>query len=334
MREVAFIKNNKKKWLEIQALLNVESPSAEQLNQAFDTLNNDLAFSQTYYPKSKLVEYLNALSQQVYNKIYRPKKDWMGIGTLFTKEVPLIMYRFRKLQYFSMAFFIFCALLGVLSMENDENFARTILGDYYVNKTIENIENGDPTAVYNNDSNFQDAESAFIITLNNLWVGLQNFFYGLILGIGSLYIMFKNGIMVGVFLKMFDHYNVFWESMRSIFIHGAMELFSITVEGAAGMLLGFSYLFPGSLSRKQSFFLKGKQAMKMVISTFPFTISAGILEGFVTQYGDDFPLFVSLFIIFGTFSFIFYYYLIYPFRVAKKYDWERYQFAEWIQQYD
>ncbi len=315
-------------------MLKTKNPLPEKLNKAFDTLNNDLSFSQTYYPKSNLVTYLNALTQQVYHEIYRPKKDWMGIGTLFSIEVPLIMYKYRKLQYFSMAFFIFCALLGVLSMQYDENFARTILGDSYVNMTIENIENGDPTAVYNNENFFEDAESAFFITLNNLWVGLQNFFYGLIGGVGTLYIMFQNGIMVGVFLKMFDQYNAFWESMISIWIHGAMELFSITVEGAAGLLLGFSYLFPGSLSRKQSFFMKGKEAMKMVISTFPFTIAAGTLEGFVTQYGNDLPVFIPLLIIISTFGFIFYYYLIYPFRVAKKMDWEKYHFAEWIQQYD
>ncbi len=334
MREVAFIKKNKEKWLEIQALLATSDALPEKLNEAFDTLNNDLSFSQTYYPKSKLVVYLNALTQQVYHELYKPKKDWFGIGYLFKTEVPLIMYKYRKLQYFSLLFFISCALLGVLSMQYDENFARTILGDEYINMTIENIESGDPTAVYNNNDFFGDATSAFNITLNNLWVGLQTFFYGLLGGVGSLYIMIANGIMVGTFLKMFAEYNVFWESMRSIWIHGAMELFGITVEGMAGMLLGFSYLFPGSLTRKQSFFLKGKQAMKVVISTFPFTISAGILEGFVTQYGDDMPLFISLLIIIGTFSFIFYYYMIYPFRVSKRQDWDQYHFAEWITEYE
>ncbi len=334
MREIAFIKKNKDKWKEIEGLLNIESPLPERLNEAFDSLNNDLSFAQTYYPKSNLVPYLNALTQEIYQEIYKPQHDWRGIKEFFAKEVPLIMYRYRKLQYFSMAFFIFCALIGALSMQYDESFARSILGDGYVNMTIENIENGDPTGVYNNNNIFEDAESAFFITLNNLWVGLQNFFYGLIGGIGSLYIMLNNGIMVGTFMKMFDTYNSFWESMRSIWIHGAMELFSITVEGAAGMLLGFSYLFPGSISRKQSFYLKGKQAIKMVISTFPFTIAAGLLEGFVTQYGDDMPLAFSLILIFGSFGLIAYYYLILPFKVQKKYDWEKYNFSEWITDYE
>ncbi len=177
MREVAFIKKNKEKWLNIESLLKQKNTTPESLSKSFDTLNNDLSFSQTYYPKSKLVNYLNGLTSQLYHKIYKPKTDWLGIKQLFTKEVPLIMYNYRKIHYFIMVFFVFCLSLGALSSHYDDTFIRSVLGDFYVDRTIENIQNGDPTAVYNNQEFTQDITSAFTITLNNLWVGLQAIFY-------------------------------------------------------------------------------------------------------------------------------------------------------------
>ena len=60
-----------------------------------------------------------------------------------------------------------------------------------------------------------------------------------------------------------------------------------------------------------------KDSIKIVISTFPFTIAAGFLEGFITRYANDMPIFLAVVIILGTLSFISYYYLIYPYKVRK-----------------
>jgi len=61
-----------------------------------------------------------------------------------------------------------------------------------------------------------------------------------------------------------------------------------------------------------------RDSIKIVISTMPFTIAAGFLEGFVTRYSNTMPLFLALLIILGTLSIITYYYLVYPFIVHKK----------------
>ena len=72
--------------------------------------------------------------------------------------------------------------MGALSAANDDSFVRLILGDHYVNMTLENIENGDPVAVYKSGSNW----GGFIaITLNSLYVGIQSFVYGIFGGFGT-----------------------------------------------------------------------------------------------------------------------------------------------------
>ncbi|WP_298479379.1 stage II sporulation protein M [uncultured Maribacter sp.] len=317
MREVAFIRQNKEKWLQFEkAIAQKKVDNPDDLANLYMHLINDLAYAQTYYKKSKLVTYLNNLAVRVYQKIYQTKREEANVLVYFFKvEVPLLLYQYKRYILYSFAFFLVAVLVGIVSAANDDTFVRLILGDDYVNKTLQNIENGDPVAVYKSGSNW----GSFIgITFNNLKVGLMSFAYGVTGGIGTAYVLLQNGIMLGAFQYFFEQQDVLWKSAKGIWIHGAMEIFAIVIEGAAGFLLGASILFPKTFSRMVSFKRGMRDSIKIVISTFPFTIAAGFLEGFVTRYSDSMPIFLALLIIFGTLGLISYYYLIYPYKVHKK----------------
>ncbi len=317
MREVAFIRQNKEKWLQFEkAISQKEIENPDELSDLYLHLINDLAYAQTYYKKSKLVVYLNNLAVSVYQKIYLTKREKSNFFVYFFKiDIPVLLYKYRRYLLYSFAFFLLCILIGVVSAANDDSFIRLILGNSYVNSTLQNIENGDPVAVYKGGSNW----GSFIgITFNNLKVGLTSFIFGITGGIGTAYVLLQNGIMVGAFQYMFEKEGVLWESAKGIWIHGAMEIFAIAIEGAAGFILGASILFPKTYSRIVSFKRGMRDGIKIVISTFPFTFSAGFLEGYVTRFSDTMPNFLALIIIFGTLGLISYYYLIYPFKVNKK----------------
>lgn len=317
MREVAFIRQNKEKWLQFEKAIEqkkVDNP--DDLADLYLHLINDLAYAQTYYKKSKLVTYLNNLAVRVYQKIYQTKREDTNLLVYFFKiEVPLLLFQYRRYIMYSFAFFLIAVLIGVVSAAHDDSFVRLILGDDYVNKTLQNIENGDPVAVYKNGSNW----GSFIgITFNNLKVGLTSFAFGVTGGIGTGYVLLQNGIMLGAFQYFFEQQGVLWKSARGIWIHGAMEIFAIVIEGAAGFILGASILFPKTFSRIVSFKRGMRDSIKIVISTFPFTIAAGFLEGFVTRYSNIMPNLLALLIILGTLGIISYYYLVYPYKVQKK----------------
>src|SRR5690554_2780115 len=150
MREIAFIKQNKEKWLDIeQQLAEKNKLTADDWSQLYIQLTNDLAFSQTYFPKSELTIYLNDLTSTVHQKVYA---NYVYEGNIISKffffDVPLIAYKYRKVLYFSLAIFLVFVSIGVISAAYDDRFVRLILGDAYVNKTLENIAKGDPMAVY------------------------------------------------------------------------------------------------------------------------------------------------------------------------------------------
>lgn len=317
MREVAFIKQNKEKWLEFeQAIFGKSKKNPDELANLYIQLVNDLSFAQTYYKKSKTVVYLNHLAASTYQKIYKTKReDSNKLVYFFKTDVPLLVYEYKR--YIGYAFLLFFILtsIGVISAKNDVDFVRLILGDEYVNMTLDNIAKGDPVAVYKSGSNW----GSFIgITLNNLKVGAYSYFFGIFGGFGTFYILLQNCIMLGSFQYFFYQEGVFWESVRGIWIHGSMEIFAMIIEAGAGLALGASILFPKTFSRLHSFKIGFKNTFKIFLSTMPFTFMAGFLEGYITRYSNKMPYFLSIAIILITLGAISFYYLIYPLMVYKK----------------
>jgi len=317
MREIAFIKTNKEKWLEFeQAIFGKAKKNPDEMANLYIQLMNDLSYAQTYYAKSKTVVYLNYLASQIYQKIYKTKRTESNRLVYFFKtEVPLLLYEYRRYLVYAFVLFFATVFLGAISARYDADFVRLILGDGYVNTTLENIKDGNPVAIYKSGSNW----GSFIgITFNNLRVGMMCYIFGIFGGLGTFYVSLQNAIMIGSFQYFFFQQGVFWKSVRGIWIHGSMEIFGIVIETAAGYILGASLLFPKTYSRMNSFKIGFKNSFKIFLSTVPFTIAAGFLEGFITRYSIDMPNWLSSFIILFTLAIISFYYLIYPFIVHKK----------------
>lgn len=316
MREVAFIKQNKEKWLEYEQIIKTRSVnSPDEMASMYIELVNDLSFAQTFYPKSRTKAYLNQLTVEVFQKIYRTRRQERNrLVNFFFLEVPMLNYRYRKYIYRTFIAFFVLVGIGVISAKYDPSFVRLILGDAYVNQTLENIKAGNPTAIYGSGSNW----GSFIgITMNNLFVGLRCFLYGIFLGIGTAYVLLYNCIMLGSFQYFFYEQGVLYESVQGIWIHGSMEIFAITMQAACGFILGGSILFPETYSRFDSFKRTFRNVFYIFLTTYPFLICAGFLEGFVTRYAIVMPEYVNFGIIFVTLFLISFYFLILPLRMAK-----------------
>jgi len=322
MREIAFIKRNKSKWLEFEQSMNLkQNPNPDELADAYIQLLNDLSYSQTYYPKSKTTEYLNFLVTQIYRKIYKTKRiEKNRLKSFFMEEIPSLIYQYRKQMIFAFSLFFFFVTLGAISAAYDDRFVRIILGDDYVNMTLENIKNGDPMAVYKREGEL----NMFVgITINNIGVAMKSYIYGLSAGVLTFFMSMQNGIILGSFQYFFYENGVFEQSLRGIWLHGAMEIFSIVIATMAGFILAGSILFPGTYSRFQSFVSGARQSLKILISTIPFFVMAGFIEGFVTRFSNTMPLWINVLIILLTFSMISFYYLILPFIHHKKLNYAR-----------
>ncbi len=316
MREVVFIQKNKEKWRSYDKLLKENiSLDSQSLTDIYLDVTDDLAYANTYYPNSQTTQFLHQLAAQAHRQIYATKKESVNSVWYFYKySFPVFFYKYRKYLVVSLSVFLLFALLGAFSAAHDSNFVRLILGDSYVDLTLENIAKGDPMAIYKRDGQM---DMFLGITINNIKVALTTFIYGLLFGLGTIYSLMRNAIMLGSFQYFFYENNVFIPSLKTIWIHGTIEIFVIIVAGAAGLVLASGILLPGTYSRKESFIMKSKDGLKIVISTIPFFIIAGFLEGFVTRH-TEMPTILAVFIILVSLSAMIFYYFILPAKLYKK----------------
>lgn len=320
MREASFIERNKEKWLSIENNLSIHvDVNPDELASNYIELTNDLAYAQTFYPESRTKDYLNELAILSHQKIYKDQKASENkLKHFFSYEIPYAVWQMRRPLLFSFLIFLLASIIGFLSAHYDESFVRLILGNSYVDQSIDNIRKGDPAAIYASGNNFG---SALGITINNVRVAFLAFTFGIFFSVGTGYILFSNGIMLGAFHYMFYEYGVLQKAMSAIWIHGTIEISVIVIAGGCGLMLGNSFLFPKSYSRMESFIRAAKLAMKVLASTIPFFVLAGALEGFVTRY-YHISMTMCLLIITITFVMILYYYILRPFQLAKTNQWK------------
>lgn len=320
MREVTFLKKNAEKWKEIEKfLLLKDKADPDKLADLFIELTDDLSYTRTFYPGSKTTQYLNSLAARIHQSIYKSKKERKERFIRFWKyEAPFIFYKRRKEILISFTIFVLAMLIGIVSSAGDSGFVRLIMGDSYVNMTLENIDKGDPLAVY---KQMKGIDMFLGITFNNIRVSFIAFMFGLLISFGTAWILISNGIMLGAFQYFFHIHDLLFESVLVIWIHGTLEISSIIIAGAAGITLGNSILFPGTYSRRISFMIGAKEGLKMIVSLIPIFITAGFLESFVTRH-TGMPVFLSLTIIMGSLTFVIWYFVIYPSILNKKIEVE------------
>lgn len=318
MKEITFINRNKARWEKFeQQLKKPSSVNPDDLADQFIQLTDDLAYARTFYPRTHTLNYLNSLSQKTHQEVYRNKRErGSRIPAFFKTELPLILHSARP--YFIISFIVFMAswALGVASALADNEFVRTILGDAYVNMTLDNIDKGDPMAVY---GQMDEIPMSIVIILNNVGVAWKMYLFGFLTPIATIVGLFYNGVMVGAFQTFFYQENLFGVSFLAIMIHGTLELSAIVLAGGAGIIMGKHILFPGTYPRKDSFVFGAVKGIKIMVALTPVFLVAGILEGFVTRHYNTIDSGLNILIITLSLSFIIWYFFIYPSIIYKKF---------------
>lgn len=314
MKETSFISQNKDKWSEGEKLFKKETSNPEEISEMFVEVSEDLSYSRTFYPHRGVRIYLNRFAQALFFKIDIRKVTLKGIKKFWKEEIPYSMHQSRKDMRLALFIFFIGALIGTTSNLYDPEFVRGILGDHYVNMTLENIDKGDPVAVYKSHG---ATDMFFYITLNNLMVAYRTFVMGIMFSVGSVLILFYNAVMVGSFQTFFFQHGVGFESMLAIWLHGTLEISSIILAGGAGLTLGRGLLFPDTYTRFEAFQMSAQRGIKVMIGITPVFILAGFIESFATRFTDA-PTIIRLIIILSSLFFILGYYVWLPWQKNKK----------------
>lgn len=278
-----FIEKNSLSWKELKNLTElIERKGIKQLDSKqlkhylylFRQSSHQLAYARTHFPGSEVISYLNALVANSHNNIYSVKKyDLSEVSSFFSFNLPNSIKKHKTYILTATAIFLFGFVLSwLLVASNSQNAA------YFMPKDmIENIN-------WDMDTSTQwdyPVMSSYIMT-NNISVAFKAFVFGITLGIGTFYILFFNGAMLGALTGLVYHLGspiVFWSL---ILPHGILELTAIFIAGGAGLILARSILIPKEYSRKHSVISGAKEATSLMLGVIIFLIIAGIIEGFFT----------------------------------------------------
>ena len=311
MKEVTFIRQNIEKWRDVELMVENSVETAPDVQaDAYIDLTSDLAYAQTHFPQSRITLYLNNLASALHNQIYRNKRESISrLVTFWTQEIPKTIWEARHALMASFIIFVISVTIGLVSQLGDDSFARLILGDQYVDMTLDNIAKGEPMAVYDSGA---ETEMFLGITWNNVKVSFMVFVMGVFTSLGTGFLLFQNGVMVGSFQTFFFQQGLGFESMLAIWLHGTLEIWAIIVSGAAGITLGNGWLMPGTYGRLTSFMMAARRGLKIIVGTVPVFVMAGFIEGFATRH-TEWPTWLRLTIIGASALFIGYYYLYLPY---------------------
>jgi len=285
MKEDKFIEQNSKVWKDLEAMLlklksksiyKFDKNSLNEFMNMYNTACSHLSYSRTYYGNSATTSYLNRLVASAHSYIYTTKKSTVkNLIRFFSIEFPLIIRANLRFFVFSSGLLLIATIVSfVFTMISTDN-AVAFIPEEYIYGILEGDVNApraisDPAVISN-----------FIFT-NNIKVGISAFALGVSFGLGTCYVLIKNGFMIGSLAALYNIKNANFLFWSLILPHGILELFAIFVCGAAGIKMGYSLINPGQYSRKDSFILRSKTALKMVLGTIPIFITAGFIEGYFT----------------------------------------------------
>lgn len=282
-----FINKRKNNWQRLEDLLSlVESATLRGLNreevrelgQLYRRAASDLAIARAESRDPKLVNYLNSLVIRAHGQIYLADNQGFGlIKKFFLRDFP---QTFRKAWIFTMISFLTFALSAILAFAatwQDIDFAETVGTD----EIRYEVESQNRWWLRLNEGN--QIGSAEILT-NNIMVTFYAFSYGAFFALGTLYIIGMNGIHLGsIFAVCYQLDPAFGNDLLFFVVgHGVIELSCIIICGGAGMMIGYSMLVPGDLSRLGALKKSGVEAVKIVVGCAFLLVVAGIIEGFIS----------------------------------------------------
>jgi uncharacterized membrane protein SpoIIM required for sporulation len=248
----------------------------QELGLLYRQTATDLATVREDPTSHTLSVYLNELLGRAHNVVYMGRRGGVGrVAQFYAREFPKV---FREtFSYTLLAFCIFLAgtVVGGISSLAQPQFSRYILGPQ-MSDTIEQRKDWTQSIVA-----IKPLASSGIMT-NNLSVAIATFASGILAGLGTLYMMFLNGILMGVILAACWQAGMLKTILTFIVGHGSLELPAIFIAGGAGLLLAKGLLFPGLLPRKASLAEAGAKAVRLFLGVVPLLIVAGIVEGFVS----------------------------------------------------
>jgi len=272
-------------WARIDELLtragrdgvrNLTHPELQELALLYRQTASDLATIREDASSRSLAHYLNQLLGRAHNFIYMGRRSRpAGIIKFYRETFPQVFHDTFAYTFAAAAIFWALAAVGLMLSIMNPGFQRYFLGADMM-ETIEKRQMWTHSIV-----SIKPLASSAIMT-NNLSVSFTTFALGITAGIGTVFELMFNGLLIGVVGAACWEAGMSQQLWSFVAPHGVIELPAIFIAGGGGLLIAKGLLFPGTLPRRASLVREGGRAVRLVLGIIPMLIVAGTIEGFVS----------------------------------------------------
>ena len=257
-----------------EGLKSLTRPELQELGLLYRQAAADLSTLREDPSGKSYARILNLLLSRAHNTIYSGQKSSAkGIVHFYSHTYPQIFRRNLRLIITAFLLFVAGAMAGLLLSLARPEFMHLFLGPSMI-ETIEQHKMWTDSVV-----GISPLASSFIMT-NNISVTFATFAFGITGGLGTMYMMLFNGLMLGVVGTACWLGGMSLPLWSFVAPHGVLELPAIFIAGGAGLRIAQGLLFPGLLVRSDALVKSGGEAVRLLLGTVPMLIVAGCIEGF------------------------------------------------------
>ncbi len=283
-----FVRRKQDSWHRLSALLDkaqgapwsaLRHADLRELGTHYRKVTADYAYARLRFPRTDALLYLNQLVARGHNAVYRRKAiTTASILSFVTTTFPRAFRAYAGNVAVATGIFVAAAAFGFLSTAANEDVATLFLSREAIEEHVRHGElwTDDLIAVMPSS-----IASARILT-NNVTVALLAFAMGITFGLGTVALLFLNGMMLGVISALCWRYDLLARLWTFIAAHGPLELVSIFLAAGAGLAVAQALAVPGNLRRGDALRVHGRAAMALVVGAVPLLFLAGFIEGFVS----------------------------------------------------
>jgi uncharacterized membrane protein SpoIIM required for sporulation len=265
----------------VQAMRSDRHASIDQALGALESyrgLARDLATARRVAPNSRTAAGLEALYGQLHALIHRrPRGGFAALLTLLRFDIPAAARELRG-RILGMA-----ALLSVSALAGGWLVSTfpTLISVFASEDMIEKVEQGHLWT--EGIINIMPSSLLSIgILANNIMVSILAFCAGIFFGLGTLFLIINNGLMLGAAFAFVYQHKLAGALFEFIIAHGLVELSVICIAGAMGIALGESIIRPAAGSRRDSFEACAHRIAPLLLLCAALLVGCGFIEGFVS----------------------------------------------------
>jgi uncharacterized membrane protein SpoIIM required for sporulation len=310
MISTRWLEKRKPYWSKLETLLeqstkgglkSLSRSELQELSLLYRQTASDLAAIREDRGSVHFARYVNQLLIRAHNTIYSGgRANPTAIFSFFWNTYPAAFRRNLNHCLIAVIVFLVAGVVGAALTYQNPDFKVKLLGPQMV-ETIDRHEMWTESIV-----GIKPLASSAIMT-NNLSVCFTTFALGITAGLGTIYMMAFNGLLIGVIGMACWLSGMSLQLWSFVAPHGVLELPAIFISGGAGLRIAHGLLFPGLLSRRDSLARSGLEAVQLLVGTIPMLIVAGLIEAFVSPtalpVALKFSVAGALFVLLGAYLF-------------------------------